>query len=256
MAFVSLLVLGGVAGANRWDSKGWVKLGERSVDGKRGKVDNDSIAVGRYEGKFSKLTLVVEKSDLELTKFEIVFGNGERWSPAVSHYFKENQRTRVIDLPGDDRVIKTINMSYKNLPGGGNAQVEVWAWKTEGAAAKPAGGGGRRHTWNNSGWQKLGEQKVNGRVDRDTYAVGAYKGKFEKIQIIVQDDDLELLDLDVQFARGNNWNVPGVRHHFKEGSRSRIIDLPGKEDRVIKSVTMKYKNIPGGGAATVELWGK
>jgi hypothetical protein len=254
-AVVSLLCLVGVASADRWDNKGWTKLGERQVNGRAGKVDNDTITVSRYEGKFSKMTIVVEKSDLELEGFEIVFGNGEKWSPGLRHYFKENQRTRVFDLPGDDRVIKQINMSYKNLPGGGRASVEVWAWKTEGAS-KPGPRPGRRHTWDNKGWQKLGDQKVNGKVDRDTYPVGAYKGKFEKIQIIVQDDDLELLDMEVQFARGPAWKVPAVRHYFREGSRSRIIDLPGKDDRVIKSITMVYKNVPGGGAASVEIWGR
>ena len=54
--------------AGGWDSKGWVKLGERTVNGK---IDHDRIDVGRYEGKFTKLTMVVEKSDLELLDFEV-----------------------------------------------------------------------------------------------------------------------------------------------------------------------------------------
>ena len=58
----------------KWDSKGWVKLGERDVDGK---VDKDTIAVGKNERKFSKITLLVDKSDLDLLDFEITFGNGE-----------------------------------------------------------------------------------------------------------------------------------------------------------------------------------
>src|SRR5262249_10953423 len=46
-----------------WDSRGWVMLGERTVNGR---VDHDRIEVGRYEGRFNKLTLVVENSDMEL----------------------------------------------------------------------------------------------------------------------------------------------------------------------------------------------
>ena len=53
-----LSVAGGVASAEPWDSKGWVKLGEREVNGK---YDHDKIEVGRYEGTFTKLTLYVEK---------------------------------------------------------------------------------------------------------------------------------------------------------------------------------------------------
>jgi hypothetical protein len=128
----ALLMIGwvGTARADRWDSKGWTKLGEREVNGR---ADHDRIAVGRYDGTFSKLTLYVEKSDLELLDFEITFGNGQKFHPAVRQVFKEGSRTRVIDLPGDDRVIKAINLRYKNLPGGGRAKIEVWGWKTESA---------------------------------------------------------------------------------------------------------------------------
>jgi hypothetical protein len=128
----ALLMIGwvGTARADRWDSKGWTKLGEREVNGR---ADHDRIDVGRYEGKFSKLTLYVEKSDLELLDLEITFGNGQKFHPTVRHVFKEGSRTRVVDLPGDDRMIKAINLRYKNLPGGGRAKVEVWGWKTESA---------------------------------------------------------------------------------------------------------------------------
>jgi len=129
------LVMTGSAQADRWDSKGWTKLGEREVNGR---MDKDRIEVGRYEGKFSKLSIVVENSDLELLDLEVNFAAGKSFHPAVRHVFKEGARSRVIDLPGDDRVIKSIELKYKNLPGGGNAKVEVWAWKTEG------GGGDRR----------------------------------------------------------------------------------------------------------------
>jgi len=49
-----------------WDSRGWVMLGERTVNGH---FDHDRIEVGRIEGKFSKLTVVVENSDLEMIDF-------------------------------------------------------------------------------------------------------------------------------------------------------------------------------------------
>src|SRR5215475_11677708 len=116
-ACVVALAFTGTARADNWDRTGWVKLGEREVNGR---VDHDKIDVGRYEGKFTKLTLFVERSEVEMLDFEITFGNGERFHPEVRHYFKEGARTRVIDLPGDERVIKAINLKYKNLPGGGN----------------------------------------------------------------------------------------------------------------------------------------
>ena len=107
-----------------WDSRGWVLLGERTVNGQ---VDHDRIDVGRYEGKFSKLTIVVENSDLEMIDFAIQFGRGPAWHPPLQHFFREGQRTRAIDFPGDMREIRWIEFRYRNLPGGGSARVQVWA---------------------------------------------------------------------------------------------------------------------------------
>jgi hypothetical protein len=115
-----------VGTAHAWENRGWVKLGERTVNGR---VDRDVIEVGRAEGKFTKLTLVVERSELELLDFDITFGNNEHFHPELRHYFRENSRTRVIDLPGDERTIKRIDVKYRNVPGGGNAKLEVWGWK-------------------------------------------------------------------------------------------------------------------------------
>lgn len=244
VAFVAF-VFTATAHADRWDSKGWDKLGEREVNRK---VDRDRIDVGRYEGTYTKLTLNVEKSDLELLGFEITFGNGEKWNPAVRQVFKEGARTRVIDLPGDDRVIKTIELTYKNLPGGGPAKVEVWGWKS-GEARRPAPAAWK---FDAKGWQLLGERTVNGRVDHDRISVGRYKGKLSKMTMVVYDSDLELVDLEVKFGKGPAWH-PEVRHVFKEGERSRVIDFPGDE-RVVKFIDFKFKNLPGGGRAKVQVW--
>jgi hypothetical protein len=44
----------------------------------------------------------------------------------VKVFFRENTRTRAIDLPGDRRVISWVEFKYRNLPGGGKARVQVW----------------------------------------------------------------------------------------------------------------------------------
>lgn len=241
----------GTASADRWDPKGWLKLGEQRVNGR---VDKDRIAVGRHEGKFTKLTIVVEDSDIELIDFDVKFVGGGTWNPRVKHYFKEGARSRVIDLPGDERVIQYIDLRYKNLPGGGAATVAVWGWKTGEAGGRPI----VKSAWkfDNTGWQLLGERTVDygRRADKDRIAVGKYKGKFEKIAIVVLDSDLELLDFSVAFARGPEWR-PAVKHVFREGERSRVIDFPG-DDRALKYIDMRYKNLPGGGKAKVQVWGR
>jgi hypothetical protein len=128
LLFVSLVLSSSVVEAAPWSSKGWVKLGEQDVNGR---VDRDRIYVGRHEGRFSKLTLVVEKDDIELLGMEVEFTNGQKFRPNVRHYFRKNSRTREIDLPGYDQSIKSIELTYKNVGRRGRARVEVWGWKTQ-----------------------------------------------------------------------------------------------------------------------------
>jgi len=174
----------------------------------------------------------------------------ERFHPEVKHYFREGTRTRVIDLPGDKRIIRNINLRYRNLPGGGRARVEVWGWK----AGEAHGGGGGGGGWDSHGWQMLGERTVAHRVDHDTIEVGAYKGRFAKLTMYVLDNELELFDMDIKFGNGEHFH-PEAKYFFKEGSRTRIIDLPGDE-RVIKRIDLRYKSIPGEGKAKVQVWAK
>ena len=71
---------------------------------------------------------------------------------------------------------------------------------------------------------------------------------------VVTESDLEMFDMVIQFGNGGRWS-PGLRHFFREGSRSRAIDLPGHV-RFIRDVELVYGNMPGGGRAHVELWGQ
>lgn len=234
-----------------WDSRGWTLLGGQTVDGRR---DRDTLIVGRYQGRFDQLTMVVSDSDLDLQDFTVVFGNGDRWSPKLKHGFKEGQRSKVIDLPGDDRTISKIELAYRNTPGGGRAKVEVYGKDT---GRRPGGPGPGKPpvAWDNSGWTLLGSQSVNGRRDKDTIRVGRYAGKFDQLTLVVSDSDLDLRQFTVTFTNGQRWSPSVATHTFREGSRSRAIDLPGK-DRTIARVDLAYANLPGGGNAKVELYGR
>ncbi|HEU0031616.1 MAG TPA: hypothetical protein VFQ53_13345 [Kofleriaceae bacterium] len=223
-----------------WDPKGWVLLGERTIDGR---IDHDRIDVPKRAGKFTKLTIVALDSDFELIDFSVQFGRGAPWHPSLRHLFKEGQRTRAIDFPGDERTIKAIDFKYANLRGGGRARIQVWA--------KPDVAGS---VFDSRGWTLLGERTVDGNVDHDRIEVARYEGKFRKLSIVVLDSDLQLLDFDVKMGRGPSFH-PSLRHQFKEGSRSRVIDLPG-DDRVIKWIDLKYKNVAGGGRAKIQVWAK
>ncbi len=103
-------------------------------------------------------------------------------------------------------------------------------------------------------WEKLGERIVDGRNDRDAILVTAAEGRFEKLMLKVEHSALELYNIVVHFGDGSTFS-PETRLVFAEDSRSRVIDLPGGR-RVIRRVDFRYGNLPGGGRAQIELWGR
>jgi len=232
--------------AATWDSSGWTMLGSQVVNGG---VDRDTITVGEYRGRFDQLTMVVSESDLDLEDFTVVFGNNERWSPKIKHGFHEGQRTRVLDLPGDDRVISKIELQYRNLPGGGRARVEVWGRDTGRHATPPPAA----PTWDSAGWTRVGAAMVNGGRDRDVVELSD-QGPYTALTFVATGSDVEIFDIVVTFGNKEKFSPP-TRLVFKEGSRSRAIDLPGKK-RKIKNVALRYGNLPGGGMASVEIWAR
>jgi hypothetical protein len=102
----------------------WVKLGERWVDGAH---DRDVIPVGAREGRYRRIRIVVERSPLEMYDVVVTFGDGTPFSPQTRHIFGADTHSHVIDLPGGDRVIRSVEFRYGNVPGGGRALAELWA---------------------------------------------------------------------------------------------------------------------------------
>jgi hypothetical protein len=227
-------------------------IGEQRV---QGRVDRDRINVTYDEGRFRQLMIVVLDSDLELLDFTINFADGTRYEPRLQHYFRENARTRVLDLPPNGGLINRIDLKYKNLPGGGRARVQVWGFKIAGG---PGPGPAPAPVWDSRGWDLLGEQTVSGRVDRDRIKVGREAGRFSKLMVVVLDSDLEMIDMEVAFRRGQSFR-PAVAQYFRESTRTRAIDLPDGyrgNERTIEHIDFKYRNLPGGGRARVQVWGR
>jgi hypothetical protein len=103
-------------------------------------------------------------------------------------------------------------------------------------------------------WVELGSQKVDAQKEKDTITVGSDEGQFGRIRIEVRDGDLVMSNIKVVFGNGESFS-PDVKHEFKEGSRSRVIDLPGGK-RVIKKVEFTYRSEKASNPATVVLFGR
>lgn len=91
-------------------------------------------------------------------------------------------------------------------------------------------------------WELLGDKRVGLGVDRDVINVGRREGRFEKIRLEVQDNDVFMRDLKVVYGNGEVDDIP-VRELIRRGSGTRPIDLKGG-DRFIDRIEMTYRSRP------------
>jgi hypothetical protein len=92
----------------------WVQLGCKEVSflGK----DRDTLPVGREEGRFRAIRLQVHGSDVQLLSLVVVYGSGEPDRLPAQHFIRAGEHTPPIDLKGDARKIRQVDMVYKSIP--------------------------------------------------------------------------------------------------------------------------------------------
>jgi len=240
----------------------WEPLGSRRVSFA---VDRDVIDVGAREGTFNAIRIEVDGGALEMYNIVLTFGNGDTWSPNTRVVFGRGSWSRLIDLPGPARFIRKIEFWYRSRLRRGQATVRVFGRSagalgvvtpsrdappaaspapTTTALASPAGT-----------WDHIGMRPVDFRVDHDAItAVG--EGTFRTIRIDVEGGDLEMFDVKVTFGNGETFS-PTTRLYFREGTRSREIDLPGAA-RIIRRIDFFYRSALFGaqGRAIVHVYGR
>src|SRR5712671_3792951 len=75
-------------------------------------------------------------------------------------------------------------------------------------------------------WDLLGSRRVSFAVDRDVIDVGLPEGTFNAIRIEVDGGTLEMYNIVLTFGNGDTWS-PNTRVVFRQGSWTRLIELPG-----------------------------
>ena len=73
------------------------------------------------------MKFLIRKAPLHLKNVNIIFGNGENKNIVFNKRFNAGTTTRIIDLPGNRRIIKKIKLNYKTIPSGKGKAIFV-AW--------------------------------------------------------------------------------------------------------------------------------
>lgn len=105
-------------------ARDWDLLGERTVTD-RG--DHDTIAVTAVRGGFTAVKFEVKNHAIDFQRVVIHFGNGDDQKVELRATIPAGGETRVIDIEGRNRVIRTIDFWYdaRTIGAGGKALVRA-----------------------------------------------------------------------------------------------------------------------------------
>src|SRR5262245_66364155 len=92
----------------RWERLGCQKVGFIN--------DKDVIRVGRGEGRFKSIRLEVSGNKVYMDDLKVIYANGEPDDIPVRSEIRAGGQTRPLDLRGERRAIKQIEMKYRSQP--------------------------------------------------------------------------------------------------------------------------------------------
>lgn len=226
----------------------WELLGARSVDFVR---DRDTIPVGRAEGRYTAIQVVVRERPIYLRYVDVTFGNGGTQRMTINSRLRSDQRTAVLDLRGNQRAIRSVEIVYR-IPRRARGEAEVLVFGRHGRSmtvSPPA-----RLPADTLYWQRLGSRSVLYGGDTDIIPVGRRVGKFRAIQLAVRKSALRINSLRVVYGNGRVDDI-NVSSRIPKGGTTRVIDLQG-DARVIKEIRLSYRSVgPRNVAARVEIYG-
>lgn len=103
-------------------------------------------------------------------------------------------------------------------------------------------------------WEKLGQQKVNFKSERDVIKCSSSK-TYSALKIKVEEAPVEFESVQVRYANGSTQDIE-LRNVIRAGGESRVINLTGNK-RAIKEIVFRYKTQKvSKGKAQVEVWGR
>ena len=117
-----VVVLGLVTIAAAGPMHGWELLGTRAVNDR---VDHDAIAAG-HQGTFRSIKIMVQHRPVQFRDAKIHFANGDVQDVALRTVIPAGGESRVIDVEGHDRVIRSVEFWYDAQTRGKKAVVKVY----------------------------------------------------------------------------------------------------------------------------------
>jgi hypothetical protein len=90
-------------------------------------LDQDVVVING-KNVFRAIKFRVTHSPIEIFDLDVVFENGEHQDLAVKNIFQPNTESRVLDLPGNKRKIRSIVIKYRSRGNLFNQRAYVQFW--------------------------------------------------------------------------------------------------------------------------------
>ncbi|MCB9284433.1 MAG: hypothetical protein H6563_10200 [Lewinellaceae bacterium] len=105
-------------------------------------------------------------------------------------------------------------------------------------------------------WVKIGEKKVNRKLDRDEILIANSNDRFTAIQFRVTRSEANIARCSIQFDKGRE-KIVKLGQNLAEGQRSKVIKLGLLGPRSVKKVVVWYDTSDDADKkAIVEIWGR
>lgn len=203
--------------------------------------------LGRGEGRYARLRLQAADGGVRIRDVRITFGNGETQSIAIEDRLDDNQLSRVIDLEGDRRVVRSVRVEARPIRGERDATLVLLAQRD---MTPP-----RRHR-DLGGFTPITKQRITRRTDDGLieFDVGRDEGRFSELRFLAEGGDIFIREALIVFANGETQRAR-VRDRINQDDLSETIDLAG-ERRAVRRVQIRGRLARGERDATLVLLGK
>jgi hypothetical protein len=108
LSFIVLVVMLSALSLNGQGAK-WKFMGEKLVNDR---VDHDIIMVTAAKGDLNALQIKVRGASVDFHRVVVVYGSGRRQEIELRHTIIAGRGSRVINLIGHDRVVRSIEFWY------------------------------------------------------------------------------------------------------------------------------------------------
>ncbi len=206
-------------------------------------------------GQWKALRLEVKGGDLTITKIEIHYAGGGRYTETRLIALLEGERTRPLD-PGPDRFVDRVVVRYrKDAEPRGELAVEVWGQQSPAAAGVERGRAAPTPPAVAAAPQSrevlIGMQRVTS--GGDGFDVGEV-GRFARLRLKAHDADVQFERVDVIYADGTTDTIP-LDARLAAGAVGPWLDVrPGQFIRRVEPVSRPRPGLRA--VARLELTGE